>query len=84
MRVLIAAAVLLGAAGVSVLSTSSAEAREYPWCAQYGRDSGTNCGFATFAQCQAARSGNGGYCYRNPFFRGYAQGRPYREHRRDY
>jgi hypothetical protein len=38
------------------------------WCAQYGgRNGGTNCGFHSFEQCQAARSGNGGFCSPNPF-----------------
>jgi Protein of unknown function (DUF3551) len=36
------------------------------WCAQYGNgNGGTNCGFYSFAQCEAARSGNGGFCFRN-------------------
>jgi hypothetical protein len=37
------------------------------WCAQYGSPGGTNCGFYSFEQCQAALSGNGGFCYRNPW-----------------
>jgi hypothetical protein len=38
------------------------------WCAQYGgSNGGTNCGFYSFQQCEAARSGNGGFCYQNPF-----------------
>ena len=37
------------------------------WCAQYGSPGGTNCGFYSFEQCQAALSGNGGFCTRNPF-----------------
>ena len=37
------------------------------WCAQYGGKGLTNCGFYSFEQCQAARSGNGGFCFRNPF-----------------
>jgi hypothetical protein len=32
------------------------------WCASYGGKGGTNCGFHSFQQCQAARSGNGGFC----------------------
>jgi hypothetical protein len=35
------------------------------WCANY-KNGGTNCGFYSFEQCEAARSGNGGFCYRNP------------------
>jgi len=36
------------------------------WCANY-KNGGTNCGFYSFEQCEAARSGNGGFCYRNPW-----------------
>jgi hypothetical protein len=44
----------------------------YPWCTEYGgRGGATNCYFSTWDQCRAAASGNGGYCYRNPFY-GYA------------
>ena len=39
------------------------------WCAQYGSPGGTNCGFYSFEQCQAALSGNGGFCHRNPWAR---------------
>ena len=54
----------------------SANAQNYPWCAQYGtRDSYSNCGFVTFEQCRAAISGNGGFCQRNPMFN---PGRPLR------
>jgi hypothetical protein len=36
------------------------------WCATY-KNGGTNCGFYSLGQCEAARLGNGGFCYRNPF-----------------
>ena len=42
----------------------------YPWCAQYGRRGGRNCGFWTYGQCMAALSGNGGYCIINAMYRG--------------
>ena len=65
---------LVGAtAAVTILSASNvAQAREYPWCAYYGgRDfAATNCGFVTFAQCQATISGIGGSCQPNPAYRG--------------
>jgi hypothetical protein len=50
----------------ATLSTR-AEAQNYPWCAYYGgkEGGGTNCGFATYEQCMAALSGNGGFCNRN-------------------
>jgi Protein of unknown function (DUF3551) len=41
-----------------------AEAQNYPWCALY-RDGVWNCGFATLEQCEATRSGNGGFCVEN-------------------
>lgn len=35
------------------------------WCARM-LGGGESCGFATFGQCQAALSGNGGMCVQNP------------------
>jgi hypothetical protein len=54
------------------------------WCVQYGVQGGaTNCGFYSFSQCEATRSGNGGRCYQNPFSSyGYA-GQPQRRYRRE-
>jgi hypothetical protein len=46
----------------------SANAQNYPWCAIYGgADTGgaSNCGFTTFEQCMATRSGMGGFCEPN-------------------
>ena len=54
--------------------TPAAAAIEYPWCAQYGRKGGRNCGFSTYQQCMATVSGIGGFCERNQFY----QGRPKR------
>jgi hypothetical protein len=46
---------------------SSAEAQNYPWCAQYSGDMGgaMNCGFSTYAQCMEDVSGVGGFCMLN-------------------
>ena len=51
----------------SSIVLSSAEARaDGPWCARYGTGlEGSNCGFYSFEQCQAAISGNGGRCSQN-------------------
>ncbi len=54
-------------------ATNPAVAQNYPWCAAY-RNGGTNCGFSTFAQCQAALSGNGGSCEENTQYTGPAKG----------
>lgn len=74
---------LLMALGIlcgTALSGTAANARNFPWCAQYGGRTGgaRNCGFSTFEQCQATLSGMGGFCVRNTQYRGAA----YRRHHR--
>jgi hypothetical protein len=62
MRPLVLAAMLV--ATTSLLS--GAARAEGPWCARYGTGlEGSNCGFYSFEQCQAALSGNGGRCSQN-------------------
>jgi hypothetical protein len=63
-HVLIAGALIVAALA---LAGSTAQAREYPWCARYGWTT-YNCGFDTYNQCLATISGVGGYCERNPRF----------------
>jgi hypothetical protein len=46
---------------------TSAQAQNYPWCADYAGFGSQNCGFTTFQQCLAALSGNGGLPIRNMF-----------------
>ena len=67
-------------AGLAVLATmlvagSSPAAATviYPWCLEYGGKMGgaENCGFVTFAQCEATRLGNGGFCKPNPWYSPY-------------
>jgi len=56
----------LGAIAGATLGVTVAHAQNYPWCAYYGGPDGArNCGFETFAQCQADISGIGGSCQRN-------------------
>jgi Protein of unknown function (DUF3551) len=52
-----------------LLMPASVQAQNYPWCAEYGMQGTSNCGFVTAQQCMAALSGNGGYCIQNPMFR---------------
>ena len=67
---LIAMALVLGGAVLLADGRASQAEITYPWCAQYGEQSGArNCGFSTFAQCQATISGNGGYCEQNSMYR---------------
>ena len=46
---------------LATLSLTSIGAHAGTWCASYAQG-GTNCGFHSFEQCQAAISGNGGFC----------------------
>jgi hypothetical protein len=62
------AAILAGAVLAAASAATPASAIEYPWCAQYGRDGGRNCGFVSFAQCMTTVSGIGGSCERNSFY----------------
>ena len=48
------------------LTSIEAHAQYAPWCAYYTGRGGTNCGFHSYAQCQAAISGAGGTCNPNP------------------
>ena len=57
-------AVVLIAAALAVLPLTGSDARaDGPWCA-YDVRGGTNCGFHSYAQCQAYLSGIGGSCAR--------------------
>ena len=60
-------AIVVGAAAMS----PPAQAQSYPWCANYSMRGGgvENCGFTSFAQCQADVSGVGGFCERNTQYR---------------
>jgi hypothetical protein len=61
----------IGVGAVLLATILLSPAKAAPWCASYGGGNngggGTNCGFYTFEQCLAAKSGNGGFCDRNPF-----------------
>jgi hypothetical protein len=61
---------ILGVFVAVVCIEKPAAAQTYPWCAYYNFFHGgaTNCGFATWEQCQAAISGVGGSCGANPMY----------------
>jgi hypothetical protein len=63
---------LLAGLLLSTAFATPAQADPYQWCAEYGggRGGGTNCYFVTYRQCQAAISGNGGFCRQNGFYTG--------------
>jgi uncharacterized protein DUF3551 len=71
MRRILFMATILGAG----FAAQPAHADPYRWCAEYGggRGGGTNCYFMTIQQCQAAVSGNGGFCRPNGFYTGDAR-----------
>jgi len=60
-------AAMLASGAIVMVSGAAAHAQNYPWCAQYSGSMGgsQNCGFSTYAQCQADVSGIGGFCVRN-------------------
>jgi len=60
-------AIPLAAITFAALFLSTVAAHAAPWCANYSGKGGTNCGFYSFQQCQAAVSGRGGFCARNQF-----------------
>ena len=63
-RIFLAVAALTSAV---LLHPGSAQAQNYPWCAQYNSGfGGQNCGFSTLQQCRASVSGVGGFCVPNP------------------
>ena len=49
-------------------STIAAQADPYHWCSV--RRGYANCSYVTIEQCQAAISGNGGFCRLNPYYDG--------------
>jgi hypothetical protein len=60
---------LIGIAAVGFLIAGSvpAMARDYPWCVQEpGFGGSLSCRFASYQQCQATVSGQGGGCTQNP------------------
>ncbi|MDC7784879.1 DUF3551 domain-containing protein [Rhodoplanes sp. TEM] len=65
----LAAAIVAAGASAGHAQVPSPVGPIYPWCADYGGrgGGGTNCYFANLWQCQQAVSGNGGFCYENPF-----------------
>jgi Protein of unknown function (DUF3551) len=51
----------------AALQDSAETEGQYPWCADFMLDLGTNCGFDSLEQCRAAIGGVGGQCYPNPY-----------------
>jgi hypothetical protein len=67
MRLAITAMAALLASG---FAGNSAKAADWPWCAEYtGEGGASNCGFASWQQCQLNISGIGGFCHPNPVLR---------------
>jgi hypothetical protein len=59
---------LLSTLATAALLDTSAEAQNYPWCAQYSGGAGAmNCGFTSFQQFLADVSGIGGFCIQNKY-----------------
>ena len=68
MRIIIAALVF---AAYAAATPAAAQGQNSRWCADYGRNGATNCGFMTYEQCRATIAGfNQGTCYPNPQYQG--------------
>jgi len=65
-------AILALATAALTFDVRPSAAQQYPWCAYYSGRGGNsyNCGFVSFAQCQATVNGIGGFCQRNPSYVG--------------
>ncbi|MFZ0610351.1 MAG: DUF3551 domain-containing protein [Xanthobacteraceae bacterium] len=72
--------VLAGITLAALAIASSAQAQNYPWCAQYTGHMGgaMNCGFVSFDQCMATARGMGAFCIQNNTYRAPAGRRPAR------
>jgi hypothetical protein len=58
---------ILALFSLSLLYAGSTRAEAGAWCARYEDGEGTNCGFASFEQCEADIFGmNGSYCIEPP------------------
>ena len=60
---------VLAVAVVLTVESGPAIAQQAPWCLyETAGDGGgaVNCGFHSFAQCQASRPGGSSHCVRNP------------------
>jgi hypothetical protein len=70
-RLILTTAALIALCTPLLITAAQAETN-YPWCAYLGMHDGggVNCGFTTLRQCEATISGVGGYCDRNPRYRG--------------
>ena len=63
----LAVIVVAGCSSQFQLPANDAEAvGRFAWCADFGADLSTNCGFVTLEQCRAAILGLNGQCYPNP------------------
>ncbi len=70
---------LIGVFGfILLVGGTGSSARAAPWCLFYDQST-YNCGFYSYQQCLASRSGAGGYCRPNPF-----EGAGQYRRRRDY
>jgi len=55
------------AVGAATIATS-AQAQNYPWCANFADGAGVNCGFSTYEQCMVTSRGSGGSCTQNNMY----------------
>jgi len=83
MRTALLALLALGSVA-AIDATSSAEARDYPFCIkgrEYDQALG-DCSFTTYQQCLATASGRYAYCDTNPYYNFAVEPQPRRHSQR--
>ena len=69
MRQSILSVAVLIALAVVTIPAAAQSPTSFPWCMK-GARGGTSCYFYSLQDCQATVSGLGGWCIRNPYYRG--------------
>jgi Protein of unknown function (DUF3551) len=61
--------VVLATLAAVAVSAAAQSPTSFPWCMK-GARGGTSCYFNSYQDCRATVSGLGGWCTRNPYYRG--------------
>jgi Protein of unknown function (DUF3551) len=61
--------VVLATLAAVTIPVAAQSPTSFPWCMK-GARGGTSCYFNSYQDCRATVSGLGGWCMRNPYYRG--------------
>jgi hypothetical protein len=68
-RSIFSVVILTALAAVAAPAAAPQSPTSFPWCMK-GARGGTSCYFYSYQDCAATVSGLGGWCIRNPYYRG--------------